>query len=83
VIRGFLGGLAAAYLVVLAVACSGVLTPAQSADIEGTAGTIARCQALGFACEGDAGPDGSGGACYQVYADCMRDAGLDPNAGGQ
>lgn len=66
--------------VVACVACSSFLTPAESADVEGTAAIVARCEAQGFACEADAGNVDGGlrTGCYAVYDACMRDAGLLP-----
>lgn len=50
------------------------LGPAEHADIADTASKIAECEAAGYACKADAGPDAG---CYRTaYEPCMREAGL-------
>ncbi len=53
------------------VACGAALTPADTAEIVGVAGVIAKCQDEGRTCVATGGSD-----CYEVYDACMKDGGL-------
>lgn len=50
------------------------LGPAEHAEIIDTQADISRCEAEGFACKADAGPDA--GCFASTYVPCMREAGL-------
>lgn len=64
-----------AALFVLLSGCAALgLGPAETAEIIDTQAIISRCEASGYACKADAGPDA--GCFSSAYVPCMREAGL-------